>query len=51
MNTLGIKSLEQYAEKHTKTIHPLLEELKELTINTTEAPQMMIGPLEGKFLQ
>ena len=51
MNTLGIKSLEKYAEKHTKTIHPLLEELKELTINTTEAPQMMIGKLEGKFLQ
>tara|TARA_Y100000589_G_scaffold240891_1_gene228424 strand:- start:874 stop:1518 length:645 start_codon:yes stop_codon:yes gene_type:complete len=51
MNTLGIKALENYAEIHTKSIHPLLEELKQITIERTEAPQMMIGSLEGKFLQ
>ena len=51
MNTLGIKTLERYAENHTKAIHPLLDELKQITIETTEAPQMMVGPLEGKFLQ
>lgn len=51
MNTLGIKTLERYAENHTKIIHPLLSELKQVTIEQTEAPQMMIGALEGKFLQ
>ena len=51
MNTLGIKTLERYAENHTKTIHPILEELKQRTIETTDAPQMMVGNLEGKFLQ
>lgn len=51
MNTLGIKSLEQYAEQHTKSIHPLLAELKQVTIDHTDAPQMMVGNLEGKFLQ
>lgn len=51
MNTLGIKTLEKYSENHTKAIHPLLDELKQITIETTEAPQMMVGPLEGKFLQ
>lgn len=51
MNTLGIKSLEKYAEQHTKMIHPLLDELKAVTIECTEAPQMMVGNLEGKFLQ
>ena len=51
MNTLGIKTLEKYAEIHTKPIHPLLEELKQITIEKTEAPQMMVGSLEGKFLQ
>ena len=51
MNTLGIKTLERYAENHTKAIHPILEELKQITIETTEAPQMMVGNLEGKFLQ
>ncbi len=51
MNTLGIKALEKYAENHTKSIHPLLEELKQITIDKTEAPQMMVGALEGKFLQ
>jgi len=51
MNTLGIKEFEKYAEAHTKPIHELLAELKEITIQESDYPQMMIGNLEGKFLQ
>ena len=51
MNTLGIKDLEQYSARHTKPIHPILDEIREHTIKHVELPQMMVGPLEGKFLQ
>lgn len=51
MNTLGIKDLEEYSVKHTKPIHPILDEIREYTIRNVSSPQMMVGPLEGKFLQ
>jgi caffeoyl-CoA O-methyltransferase len=51
MNTLNIKDFENYSVRHTKPIHPLLEEIHDYTVKNTEIPQMMIGALEGKFLQ
>jgi caffeoyl-CoA O-methyltransferase len=43
--------LDRYAEEHT-TPHPqLLEELFQETHETLECPQMLTGPVEGRFLQ
>ena len=43
--------IERYAEEHT-TPHPeLLEELAEETRATLNLPQMLTGPVEGRFLQ
>jgi caffeoyl-CoA O-methyltransferase len=43
--------LDRYAEEHT-TPHPeLLEELFQETHATLEIPQMLTGPVEGRFLQ
>jgi len=51
MNTLNIKDFENYSVRYTKEIHPLLKEIHDYTAKNSEIPQMMIGPLEGKFLQ
>lgn len=51
MNTMGIRDLEAYSVKHTKPIHPMLDEIRDYTIKHVSSPQMMVGPLEGKFLQ
>jgi caffeoyl-CoA O-methyltransferase len=45
------EEVERYAEAHS-TPHPeLLERLAEETRATLQAPQMLTGPVEGRFLQ
>ncbi len=51
MNTMGIRDLENYSKQHSKPLHPLLEQIRDYTLKHTSAPQMMVGELEGKFLQ
>ncbi|PCJ17717.1 MAG: methyltransferase [Candidatus Cloacimonadota bacterium] len=51
MNTLNIKDFENYSKNHTKEILPILDELAQYTNKNTKLPQMMVGKLEGKFLQ
>jgi caffeoyl-CoA O-methyltransferase len=43
--------LEAYAERHTTPPDPLLQALAAETQRSLEAPQMMVGPVEGRFLQ
>jgi len=43
--------LDRYAEEHTTPHPPLLEELFRETHATLEIPQMLTGPVEGRFLQ
>jgi caffeoyl-CoA O-methyltransferase len=43
--------IERYAEAHTTPPPPLLAELAEETRSTLEFPQMLTGPIEGRFLQ
>jgi caffeoyl-CoA O-methyltransferase len=43
--------LDRYAEEHTTPHPPLLEELFQETHATLEIPQMLTGPVEGRFLQ
>ena len=43
--------IEQYAEEHTTPPTPLLAELAEETRATLTAPQMLTGPIEGRFLE
>jgi len=43
--------IERYAEEHTTPASPLLEELAEETRATLRVPQMLTGPVEGRFLQ
>jgi len=43
--------IERYAEQHTSPPPPLLEELAEETRATLRVPQMLTGPVEGRFLQ
>jgi caffeoyl-CoA O-methyltransferase len=42
--------VEAYAEAHTEPPGELLERLSDETRAKTTAPQMMVGPLEGRFL-
>jgi caffeoyl-CoA O-methyltransferase len=42
--------VEAYAEAHTESPGAVLERLAEETRAKTTAPQMMVGPLEGRFL-
>jgi caffeoyl-CoA O-methyltransferase len=42
--------VEEYAEAHTEPPGDVLERLAEETRARTTAPQMMVGPLEGRFL-
>jgi caffeoyl-CoA O-methyltransferase len=43
--------IERYAEKHTTPPPPLLAELAAETQETLSSPQMLTGPIEGRFLQ
>jgi caffeoyl-CoA O-methyltransferase len=43
--------LEEYAERHTTPPEPLLAELAAETKATMAAPQMLTGPIEGRFLE
>jgi caffeoyl-CoA O-methyltransferase len=43
-------AVEAYAEAHTEPPGDVLERLAEETRARTTAPQMMVGPLEGRFL-
>ena len=43
--------IERYAEEHTTPHSPLLEELAQETRDTLRVPQMLTGPVEGRFLQ
>nr|MBA2751209.1 methyltransferase [Actinomycetota bacterium] len=44
-------AVEAYAEAHTTPPVTLLADLTEETERTLEAPQMMVGALEGRFLE
>lgn len=45
------EAIETYAIEHSSELPPLLEELAKRTRAETEAPQMMVGPLEGNLLR
>jgi caffeoyl-CoA O-methyltransferase len=45
------KEIDDYAERHTTPHEPLLVELAEETRATLRAPQMLTGPVEGRFLE
>jgi predicted O-methyltransferase YrrM len=43
--------VEQYAEQHTTPVDPFFDRLAEETREVSDAPQMMVGLLEGRFLE
>ena len=43
--------IESYAERHTTPPSPLLAELADETERSLERPRMMVGALEGRFLE
>jgi caffeoyl-CoA O-methyltransferase len=45
------EKVEAYAEAHSTAPDPLLAELAEETRSTMSAPQMLTGPVEGRFLE
>ena len=45
------EEIERYAEAHTTPTDDLLHRLAEETRATLESPQMLTGPIEGRFLQ
>ena len=45
------EKIERYAEEHTTRPEPLLQELYDETYATVELPQMIAGPLQGRFLE
>jgi caffeoyl-CoA O-methyltransferase len=51
MSSLCQPGIEEYAEAHTTAEPPIFRKLAEETVATTEAPQMMVGHLEGRFLK
>jgi len=51
MSFLVEERIEEYAERHTTAPDPLLAELAEETRATMSAPQMLTGPVEGRFLE
>lgn len=51
MLTLMKPEIEEYARAKTERVDPLLEELTRETYDTMEIPQMLTGPLEGRFLK
>jgi caffeoyl-CoA O-methyltransferase len=51
MNFIVAADIEQYAEEHTTVPAPHLRALAEETERSMSAPQMMVGALEGRFLE
>jgi caffeoyl-CoA O-methyltransferase len=51
MSFLVDERLEAYAERHSTAPDPLLAELAQETKSTMAAPQMLTGPIEGRFLE
>jgi caffeoyl-CoA O-methyltransferase len=51
MNTLVSHDIEAYAQAHSMPESDLCRALREETQRRTEAPQMLVGPLEGAFLK
>ena len=51
MSFIVDEKLEEYAERHSTPPDPLLAELAEETRATMSAPQMLTGPIEGRFLE
>jgi caffeoyl-CoA O-methyltransferase len=45
------EAVEQYAADHTTPVDPLFDRLAAETREKMEAPQMMVGLLEGRFLE
>ena len=45
------EEIDRYAEEHTTPPDELLAELARETRETMEAPQMLTGPVEGRFLE
>ncbi|MCF8304359.1 MAG: O-methyltransferase [Bacteroidales bacterium] len=43
--------IEQYAERYTSELSPVLQKLYRQTYLRVTAPQMISGPLQGKFLE
>jgi caffeoyl-CoA O-methyltransferase len=51
MNFIVASEIEEYAEEHTTRPPPHLEALAQETVAAMELHQMMVGPLEGRFLE
>ena len=51
MSFLVDEKIEEYAERHTTAPEPLLAALADETKATMSAPQMLTGPVEGRFLE
>ena len=51
MNFIVASEIEQYAEEHTTPPPPHLQALAEETVASMAFHQMMVGPLEGRFLE
>jgi len=45
------EEVERYAMEHSTPVEPMFERLAEETREKSEAPQMMVGALEGRFLE
>ncbi len=45
------EKIEEYAAEHTTPVEPLFDRLAAETRDRTTAPQMMVGVLEGRFLE
>lgn len=45
------EEVERYAEEHSTPVDPFFERLAEETRAKSDAPQMMVGALEGRFLE
>ena len=51
MKPLVLPDIEAYAEAHSVSESDVRRRLREETFRTMECPQMVVGPLEGAFLQ
>jgi caffeoyl-CoA O-methyltransferase len=51
MSFIADEAVEAYAEAHSSAPDPLLVELADETRATMAAPQMLTGPVEGRFLE
>jgi caffeoyl-CoA O-methyltransferase len=51
MSFIVPEEIERYAEEHTTPPDALLQRLADETHATLEAPQMLTGPIEGRFLE